>query len=114
MIVSRVGPEAVGGDINEAPLELILSTADSAIFIIVETYYMFRDRGLTEPDAIQQLNDYQSTILALIDQELPIIKYPATFFEYTRHFLNSQFSHEPISDDVIGLEIEAVKRFYGR
>ena len=114
MILHRVGPDFIAGDIHEVPLELILGTADSAIFIIVETYYMFRDRGLTEPDAIQQLNDYQATNLALVGQDLPMMKYPATLFEYTRHFLNSQFSHEPTSDDEIGLEIEAVKRFYCR
>jgi hypothetical protein len=114
MIVSRVGQEAVGGDINEAPLELILSTADSAIFIIVETYYTFRDRGLTEPDAIQQLNDYQADSLALVGENLPMMKYPATLFEYVRHFLDSQFSQESVSDEIIRAEIEVVKAFYGR
>jgi hypothetical protein len=114
LIVTRVGQEAVGGDINEAPLELILSTVDSAIFIIVETYYMFRDRGLTEADAIQQLNDYQANSLALVGQKLPIMKYPATLFEYVRHFLNSQFSQEPVRDAVIRAEIEVVEAFYGR
>jgi hypothetical protein len=115
MIVSRVGAEAVGGDINEVPLELILSTADSAIFIIVEQYYMFRDRGLDEVAAVKALNESQATTLALIGQQLPFLSYAATLFQYARHFIDSQFSHaEPISDEMIRAEIEVVKAFYGR
>jgi hypothetical protein len=115
MIVSRVGAEAVGGDINEAPLELILSTADSAIFIIVEQYYMFRDRGLDHVAAVKALNESQAATLALIGQQLPLLSYSATLFQYVRHFIDSQFSHaEPISDERIRAEIEVVKAFYGR
>ena len=76
---------------------------------------MFRDRGLDEPNAIQQLNDYQADSLALVGQRLPMMKYPATLFEYVRHFIDSQFSHgEPNSDATIRAEIEVVKAFYGR
>ena len=84
LILARVGPESIGGDIREAPLELIRSTADSAIFLIVEQYYMFRDRGLDEPDAVRALNESQTATLAIIGQELPMMNHPATLiaFEY--------------------------------
>jgi hypothetical protein len=115
LILARVGPESIGGDIREAPLQLILSSADSAIFIIVEQYYMFRDSGLGEHEAVKALNESQAKTLALIGQELPRINYPATLFQYARHFIDSQFGDsDPISDDVIRAEIEVVKRFYGR
>jgi len=115
LILARVGPESIGCDIHDAPLELILSSADSAIFIIVEQYYMFQDRGLDEHDAVRALNESQAATLAIIGQELPLMRHPATLFQYARHFIDSQFSHgEPISDDMIRLEIEAVKAFYCR
>ncbi len=115
LILARVGPEAIGCDIREAPLELILSTADSAVFLTVEEYYMFRDRGLSEQDAVKELNEYQTKTLAVIGQELPLMKHPATLFDYVRHFIDSQFGDaEPIRDEVLRVEIEAVKNFYRR
>jgi hypothetical protein len=117
MILRRVGADFLGCDIHKAPLELILSTADSAIFIIVEQYYIFRDRGLTEEAAVKELNKSQANTLALMGQDLPLIRHPATLFEYVRHFINSQFrfgQREPMSDKVIRAEMEVVKAFYGR
>jgi hypothetical protein len=115
LILARVGAESIGCDINDAPLELIRSTVDSAIFLIVEQYYMFRDRGLDEHDAVRALNESQAATLAIIAQKLPMMNHPATLFQYARHFIDSQFSHaEPISDDLIRAEIEVVKAFYCR
>jgi hypothetical protein len=115
LILHRIGAEFIGQCIDDVPLELILASLDSAIFIIIEQYYMFRERGLGEHDAVRALNESQSTTLALVEQELPMLSYPATLFQYARHFIDTQFSHsEPISNDVICTEIEAVKRFYGR
>lgn len=114
MILCRVGPDEIGGDIHDVPLELILGTIDSAIFIIVEQYYMFRDRGLDEPSAVRALNESQATTLALVGQELTLLKHPATLFQYARHFIDCQFSHEPMSDDGLRAEIDVVKAFYGR
>jgi hypothetical protein len=115
LILARVGPKYIGCDINEAPLKLILSTADSAIFLIVEQYFMFRDSGLDEHDAVRALNESQAATLALIGQELPLLNHPATLFAYARHFINSQFSQEePMSDELIRAEIDVVKAFYCR
>jgi hypothetical protein len=115
LILHRVGAESIGCDIHDLSLELVLGTVDSAIFIIVEQYYMFRDRGLSEQAAVKALNDSQVTTLAVVGHELPLLSHPATLFQYARHFIDSQLSHgEPIGDEEIRAEIEVVKRFYCR
>jgi hypothetical protein len=115
LILRRVGADSIGGPIDELPTDLLLSTADSAVLLIVEQFYILREQGMTDELAIKTLNEAQATTLYLVGQNLPLIDHPATLFEYVRHFIDSQFAHgEPISDASLRDAIEMVTNHYNR
>src|SRR5438105_7601554 len=102
-------------EIEELPTFLLMSTADSAILLIVEQFHQLREGGMTESDAITAINKLQAHALSLTGQSLPILTRPTTLFGYIRHFIDTQFSHNsPICDAAIQDAIQTVERHYNR
>ena len=115
LILRRVGAASIGGPIDELPADLLLSTADAAVLLIVEQFYILREQGMTDEAAIKALNETQAATLSLVGQNLPLIGHPATLFEYVRHFMDSQFPHDDhISNASLRDAIEIVTNHYHR